>query len=97
MISKSLLTKTLIILYYFFFAIDSHSLESFTALPYSERTPRPRNPSERPAYQGSNPISDIWSLKALKICVDNLIPASEGNPKAQESMLLAATFAGNPF
>src|SRR5262249_37951504 len=44
----------------------SHALESYTALPYNQR-PKPARPIERPAYQGSNPISDIWSLRALEI------------------------------
>src|SRR5205814_5628007 len=44
----------------------SHALESYTALPYNRR-PKPARPIERPAYQGSNPISDIWSLRALEI------------------------------
>ncbi len=41
--------------------ILSHAIESFTAMPFSAR-PRPDRPALRPAYQGSNPISDIWSL-----------------------------------
>src|SRR5271154_7168925 len=46
-----------------------HSLESWTAIPFHERTPRPTNPINRPAYQGANPISDIFSLKALRSTV----------------------------
>ncbi|ORY49852.1 mitochondrial hydroxyacid-oxoacid transhydrogenase [Rhizoclosmatium globosum] len=76
-----------------------HALESYTAIPYNERSPRPKDPIERPAYQGSNPISDIWSLKALRMCVENL-PKAYKNPTdfvAQEQMILAATFAGIGF
>ena len=36
------------------FDVLCHSLESYTAIPYYDRTPRPTKPSERPAYQGSN-------------------------------------------
>ncbi|KAJ9069249.1 hypothetical protein DSO57_1020336 [Entomophthora muscae] len=76
-----------------------HSLESYTAIPYSERTPRPKNPIERPAYQGSNPISDIWSIHALRMTVKYL-PRAFRNPEdidAQRNMLLAATYAGVGF
>lgn len=76
-----------------------HSLESWTAIPYTERTPRPDNPIKRPAYQGANPISDIFSLKALKDTVQYL-PRAVKDPddhEAQEKMLLAATLAGVGF
>lgn len=76
-----------------------HALESWTAIPYNERTPRPSNPILRPAYQGANPISDIFSLKALHDCVKYL-PRSVKDPddiEAQTQMLLSATLAGVGF
>jgi hydroxyacid-oxoacid transhydrogenase len=76
-----------------------HSMESYTAIPYDQRPPRPSNPKDRPSYQGANPISDVWSLKALKMCIDHL-PRAYRNPDdhvAQEQMILASTFAGIGF
>lgn len=76
-----------------------HSLESWTAIPYHERVPRPENPIQRPAYQGANPISDIFSLKALHSTVQYL-PRAVKDPddfEAQSEMLLAATLAGVGF
>lgn len=76
-----------------------HSLESWTAIPYYERVPRPTNPINRPAYQGANPISDIFSLQALKSTVKYL-PRAVKDPddfEAQSNMLLAATLAGVGF
>lgn len=76
-----------------------HSLESWTAIPYNERVPRPTNPLNRPAYQGANPISDIFSLQALRSTVKYL-PRAVRDPddfEAQEQMLLAATLAGVGF
>lgn len=43
-----------------------HAMESYTALPYNNQRPKPISPAHRPAYQGSNPISDIWSMYALQ-------------------------------
>ena len=76
-----------------------HSLESWTAIPYNERVPRPDNPLKRPAYQGANPISDIFSLQALKQTIKYL-PRAAKDPddfEAQSEMLLAATLAGVGF
>jgi hydroxyacid-oxoacid transhydrogenase len=78
--------------------ILSHAVESFTALPFSGR-PRPTRPSLRPAYQGSNPISDLWSLQALRMVDQYLIRAVEdpGDDEARANMLLAASYAGIGF
>jgi hydroxyacid-oxoacid transhydrogenase len=78
--------------------ILSHAVESFTALPYTSR-PRPSSPALRPAYQGSNPISDIWALQALRIVARCLVPSVEdpANDEAREQMILAASYAGVGF
>ena len=78
--------------------ILSHAVESFTALPYSER-PLPERPLLRPAYQGSNPISDVWSLQALRMVEQYLVRAVEDptDDEARASMLLAASYAGVGF
>ncbi|KAF2718392.1 Dehydroquinate synthase-like protein [Polychaeton citri CBS 116435] len=76
-----------------------HALESWTAIPYTERVPRPANPIQRPAYQGANPISDIFSLQALRDTIKYL-PRAVKDPddwEAQSKMLLAATLAGVGF
>jgi len=76
-----------------------HALESWTAIPYDQRVPRPKNPINRPAYQGANPISDVFSMHALKRCVE-FLPRSvkdEEDEEAQTEMLLAATLAGVGF
>ena len=76
-----------------------HALESWTAIPYYERVPRPTNPINRPAYQGANPISDIFSLQALRSTIKYL-PRAVRDPddtEAQSQMLLAATLAGVGF
>ena len=54
--------------------ILSHAVESYTAIPYSSRA-LPEKPLLRPAYQGSNPISDVWSLQALRMCANCLVRA----------------------
>jgi hydroxyacid-oxoacid transhydrogenase len=76
----------------------SHAIESYTATPYTAR-PRPDRPSLRPAYQGSNPISDVWSLQALRIVDRYLVRAVEdpSDEEARAQMLLAASYAGVGF
>jgi len=76
----------------------SHAIESYTAIPYSTR-PRPERPALRPAYQGSNPISDIWSLEAIRIVAEHLIRTVEDphDDQARGQMLLAASYAGVGF
>ncbi|KLO19947.1 iron-containing alcohol dehydrogenase 1 [Schizopora paradoxa] len=76
-----------------------HSLESYTAIPYTERTPRPANPINRPAYQGSNPVADIFSMWALKQTVQYLprVAKNRDDTEAKRQMLLAAAFAGIGF
>jgi hydroxyacid-oxoacid transhydrogenase len=78
--------------------ILSHAIESFTAMPYTDR-PLPDRPLLRPAYQGSNPISDIWSLASLDIVNKYLIRASKdpGDDEARGKMILAASYAGVGF
>jgi hydroxyacid-oxoacid transhydrogenase len=80
------------------FDVLSHAIESFTALPY-DRRPRPERPVLRPAYQGSNPISDIWSLEALRWVSKYLVRAVEDpdDNEARGKMLLAASYAGVGF
>lgn len=76
----------------------THAIESYTALPFNRR-PRPEHPILRPAYQGSNPISDIWALEAMRMVAKYLIREFEnpGDVEARSMMALAASFAGVGF
>jgi hydroxyacid-oxoacid transhydrogenase len=76
----------------------SHAVESYTAMPFTER-PRPERPALRPAYQGSNPISDVWSIQALRMVAQFLVRAVEdpSDDDARANMLLAASYAGVGF
>ena len=76
----------------------SHALESLTALSFDKR-PAPKSPKYRPAYQGSNPISNLWASRAIEMVSKNLIRAVEcpSDDEARAQMLLASTFAGIGF
>jgi hydroxyacid-oxoacid transhydrogenase len=75
-----------------------HAVESYTAVPYTSR-PRPATPARRPAYQGANPISDVWALQALRMIAASFVRAVEdpGDDDARAQMMLAACYAGIGF
>lgn len=76
----------------------SHALESLTALPYHQR-PAPERPELRPAYQGANPISDIWAAKAIEMVAQNIVRVVDDpeDDEARSGMLLASAYAGIGF
>ena len=80
------------------FDVLCHGLESYTALPFSERD-APENPSMRPSYQGANPISDVWATRAIEMVAANMVRAYDDadDIEARSQMMLAATFAGVGF
>jgi alcohol dehydrogenase class IV len=74
-----------------------HALESYTARPYSagER----KQPAQRVPYCGANPVSDMWSERALGLLATSFrraVLAGE-DLDARRDMALAATFAGLGF
>ena len=75
-----------------------HALESYTALPFNER-PRPERPMYRPAYQGNNPISDMWALKAVDLTAKYIVRAFKdpNDDEARSNMILASSMAGMGF
>lgn len=76
----------------------SHAIESYTAIDFRQR-PLPTRPKYRPAYQGANPISDLWALQSLRM-VRSYLPRAVEDPTDDEArgmMLLAASYAGIGF
>ena len=75
-----------------------HAAESYLAKPYDER-PKPESPEDRPPYQGSNPIADMWSAKALEYGSRFLRRAVENGEdvEARGAMMLGASLAGVGF
>jgi hydroxyacid-oxoacid transhydrogenase len=80
------------------FDVLVHALESYTTLPFTRRE-APAHPSLRPAYQGANPISDVWAVRAIQLVTRNMLRVLEapGDDEARSEMLIAATFAGIGF
>jgi hydroxyacid-oxoacid transhydrogenase len=75
-----------------------HAAESFLSKPFDTRT-RPDSPDDRPPYQGSNPVADVWSAKALEFGGRYLrrAVADPDDIEARGYMMLAATMAGVGF
>ena len=75
-----------------------HAIESITAIPYNQRL-APDNPGLRPAYQGSNPISDVWAARAIEMVSANLLRVLQDpeDDEARGQMILASCFAGIGF
>jgi hydroxyacid-oxoacid transhydrogenase len=75
-----------------------HAAESFLSKPYDTR-PAPESPDDRPPYQGSNPVADVWSAKALEYGGRYLRRAvkSSDDVEARGFMMLGATMAGVGF
>jgi hydroxyacid-oxoacid transhydrogenase len=80
------------------FDVLVHALESYTTIPYTCRE-RPARPILRPAYQGRNLVSDLWSSEAIRIAAKFLPRAVEDpdDAEARSRMILAASYAGVGF
>ena len=74
-----------------------HALESYTARPY--RSFDRKLPEQRVPYCGSNPISDMWSEKAMALLAQSFRTAVRDGDDvhARGQMAMAATFAGLGF
>lgn len=80
------------------FDVLVHALESYTTIPYNHRE-RPSRPILRPAYQGRNLVSDLWSSEAIRVATKFLARAVEDpdDIEARGRMILAASYAGVGF
>lgn len=75
-----------------------HACESYTARPYDQQQPY-ASPAERPIYIGANPISDIWTERALELLGRYFRRAvlNKDDIEARVGMSQAALFAGMGF
>jgi hydroxyacid-oxoacid transhydrogenase len=74
-----------------------HALESYTARPFD--TFDRKRPEKRVPYCGANPVSDMWSEKAMSLLATSFRQAVHhgDDQAAREEMAMAATFAGLGF
>jgi alcohol dehydrogenase class IV len=75
-----------------------HAAESYISKPFDTRE-APDSPDDRPPYQGSNPVADVWSAKALEFGGKFLRRAVQDaeDTEARGRMMLGATMAGVGF
>ncbi len=76
----------------------SHALESYTSVRFDAK-PAAEDPMKRPAFCGSNPISDVWCENALEL-VGRYLRRAVMNGRdldARYHMALASTSAGTGF
>jgi hydroxyacid-oxoacid transhydrogenase len=75
-----------------------HALESYTARWYRD-FPR-KKPEQRVTYCGSNPVSDLWSERAMQLLARafrRAVRHGDEDLDARSDMMTAATFAGMGF
>jgi alcohol dehydrogenase class IV len=74
-----------------------HAVESYTARAYTALARK--QPEQRVPYCGANPISDMWSERAMSLLAQHFRRAvTDGDDAdARHGMALAATFAGLGF
>ena len=74
-----------------------HALESYTARWYT--TNERKRPEQRVPYCGANPVSDMWSEKAMRLLATSFRTAVHhgDDVQARADMAIAATFAGMGF
>ena len=74
-----------------------HALESYTARWYASAERKP--PEQRVPYCGANPVSDMWSERAMGLLAASFRRAvRDGDDlEARTDMAMAATFAGMGF
>jgi alcohol dehydrogenase class IV len=77
--------------------IVCHALESYTARPYTSYDRK--TAEQRVPYCGANPISDLWSQKAMSLLARAFRRAVHDgdDAEARGEMALAATMAGLGF
>jgi len=79
------------------FDVFSHAIESLTAVPYTRRA-APEDPSQRPVYQGANPMSDLNCLEAIRLVGRNLVDAvNNPTPDLYEALAFSGMLAGIGF